>query len=461
MTLGQKIKQARESKYLSQEELAEKLGVSRQAVSKWENDNAIPQGLNRELMSQVLGLDLTSSETENSYKHKMNLWGWLGWGIVIILTVLLVTIICTRNNDKKISGKETETVTENNAEIQGLEIPSAFPMELIFASGAGGWSTVISLYEDGHFNGQYMDVEMGTRDEIDFPNGTIYVSEFSGQFENITQIGDFTYYMSLHELAVSTLDGDEWFVDGTRYIGTEPYGFEQGREFILHTPQMPVEGLPERFLSWWPSWLFTESELERPEKLSCYGLYNMEMGYGFFTYGEDYNAEPGFNENSTEPAAIETLTFGSTYKDMTSLGEPNSITPIDDESIIINKGHYVTAEYDGLTVTLSAKEDFTLTPVSNIVAITAVADTYTDSRGLKVGTSKEELMQKYSMSESDFLSGKENEEQYHIHNNFMTHDIPAYDSFYVSDDGEIPVILIYLIKDDCINGILLRHLTAD
>lgn len=39
MTLGQRIQKGRKETGLSQEELAEQLGVSRQAVSRWENDN--------------------------------------------------------------------------------------------------------------------------------------------------------------------------------------------------------------------------------------------------------------------------------------------------------------------------------------------------------------------------------------------------------------------------------------
>ncbi len=40
-TTGQKIKRLRTEKDISQEELASALGVSRQAVSKWEQDQAL------------------------------------------------------------------------------------------------------------------------------------------------------------------------------------------------------------------------------------------------------------------------------------------------------------------------------------------------------------------------------------------------------------------------------------
>lgn len=42
MTLGEKIQQLRKTKNLSQEQLAEKLNVSRQAVSKWEIGESLP-----------------------------------------------------------------------------------------------------------------------------------------------------------------------------------------------------------------------------------------------------------------------------------------------------------------------------------------------------------------------------------------------------------------------------------
>ena len=43
MTLGEQIQACRKKAGLSQEALAEKLGVSRQAVSRWELDSALPE----------------------------------------------------------------------------------------------------------------------------------------------------------------------------------------------------------------------------------------------------------------------------------------------------------------------------------------------------------------------------------------------------------------------------------
>jgi len=42
MTLGKRIQELRKQNNFSQEQLAEKLEVSRQAISKWELDQSIP-----------------------------------------------------------------------------------------------------------------------------------------------------------------------------------------------------------------------------------------------------------------------------------------------------------------------------------------------------------------------------------------------------------------------------------
>ena len=54
MTLGQNIQAARKAKGLSQETLAEQVGVSRQALGKWEKDTALPSLDNLRTLAAVL-----------------------------------------------------------------------------------------------------------------------------------------------------------------------------------------------------------------------------------------------------------------------------------------------------------------------------------------------------------------------------------------------------------------------
>ena len=42
MTFGEKLKEARKESGLSQEQLAEKMSVSRSAIAKWETDKGMP-----------------------------------------------------------------------------------------------------------------------------------------------------------------------------------------------------------------------------------------------------------------------------------------------------------------------------------------------------------------------------------------------------------------------------------
>ena len=68
MTIDQKILQLRTSKGISQEELAEMLGVSRQSVSKWEMGQALPQ------IDKVLQLsEIFSVSTDELLHDKMDI----------------------------------------------------------------------------------------------------------------------------------------------------------------------------------------------------------------------------------------------------------------------------------------------------------------------------------------------------------------------------------------------------
>ena len=65
--------------------------------------------------------------------------------------------------------------------------------------------------------------------------------------------------------------------------------FSNDENLIEHVTQfvdkrLRKEGLPEDFLSWYPGWNFADADGNLPDTLSCFGIYNVKMGYGFFAY---------------------------------------------------------------------------------------------------------------------------------------------------------------------------------
>ena len=58
MNLGEKIKECRKQAGFSQEPLAERINVSRQAITKWETNKGIPDIANLIAISDEFGLSL-------------------------------------------------------------------------------------------------------------------------------------------------------------------------------------------------------------------------------------------------------------------------------------------------------------------------------------------------------------------------------------------------------------------
>lgn len=58
MSLGNHLFHARKKKGLSQEEVAEKLGISRQTVSKWETDETLPDICQSKRLAMLYGVSL-------------------------------------------------------------------------------------------------------------------------------------------------------------------------------------------------------------------------------------------------------------------------------------------------------------------------------------------------------------------------------------------------------------------
>lgn len=98
MTLGQRIQELRKGIGLSQEELGERMGVSRQAVSKWEGDQTIPEldkliGLSKLFglpVGQLLGVEqpVPPPVTGKPSRRQKLLLG----GISAVLLALLIAV---------------------------------------------------------------------------------------------------------------------------------------------------------------------------------------------------------------------------------------------------------------------------------------------------------------------------------------------------------------------------------
>lgn len=79
MTFGEKLKEARKEAGFSQEQLAEKMSVSRSAIAKWETDKGMPDVNNLKVIAQLLNVsvDYLLDEDEkisfNEIKEVINL----------------------------------------------------------------------------------------------------------------------------------------------------------------------------------------------------------------------------------------------------------------------------------------------------------------------------------------------------------------------------------------------------
>ncbi|CKG37984.1 transcriptional regulator [Streptococcus pneumoniae] len=98
MNLGEQLKKLRESKGFSQEDVAKKIGVTRQAVYKWENDKSYPDIDNLILLSEMYNVTLDElikgnqdfkkkihSDAEDEDFEKGNEYGfYIGCGLLIL-----------------------------------------------------------------------------------------------------------------------------------------------------------------------------------------------------------------------------------------------------------------------------------------------------------------------------------------------------------------------------------------
>ena len=102
LSISEKLKQARLAANLTQEELAEKVGVSRQTVSNWENGRSYPDIVSVIVLSDVYDITLDSllkgdaemikhlkNSTDVTKSNKQVVIGLAIFGVVVIIGFLI------------------------------------------------------------------------------------------------------------------------------------------------------------------------------------------------------------------------------------------------------------------------------------------------------------------------------------------------------------------------------------
>ena len=104
MTVGQRIAQKRKEKGLSQEALGERLGVSRQAIYKWESDAALPE------IEKLVNLSREFDEMHQVYQ-----------GVVSVVNYIRDDVdrelYSMTNRMEELSQRQTGLTAEHSAEV--------------------------------------------------------------------------------------------------------------------------------------------------------------------------------------------------------------------------------------------------------------------------------------------------------------------------------------------------------
>ncbi len=213
--------------------------------------------------------------SQQEYEDMIQKWEKkkIGYGLYPAEVQTLETVESTLKDLREFLQIKEEPVEEQSSVFEKI------PQEFVFTSGAGGWETVITINSDGTFTGEYKDSEMGDTGE-NYPNGTMYICNFKGKFTSPKQVDEYIYSMKLEYLDQEKNLGDEYYEEGTRYLVSEPYGFDHADEFLIYFPGIAIANLPDGFTNWLNAFL----NVQTTEIFPYYGIYNVGGEKGFVSY---------------------------------------------------------------------------------------------------------------------------------------------------------------------------------
>ncbi len=88
--IGKTLKEIRKQNHLTQQEFAEKFGVTYQAVSKWENNKSIPDITILKQICNIYNLDMNELLSVEKKEKKKKAISKIGIGVFVIIFILLI-----------------------------------------------------------------------------------------------------------------------------------------------------------------------------------------------------------------------------------------------------------------------------------------------------------------------------------------------------------------------------------
>ena len=224
----------------------------------------------------------------------------------VVLAAVLATCVmgCGKEDVENLFGKDnaaeveasveaasvSEEAAESLSEETGADEASDVNFELLsqydycFSSGAGAWIDEFEINADGTFKGDFHDSDMGDTGD-GYPNGTIYLCQYSGQFDNIRKVDDYTYVMDIKQINNDTEYKEETIVDEVKYVPTDPYALSETKEIHIYLPGKPMSEIDEEIQVWLH--FMDLGEENKPEALESIALVNLPNNYGIVASKKD------------------------------------------------------------------------------------------------------------------------------------------------------------------------------
>ena len=116
MNFSQKLKEIRKNEGLSQEQLAEKIGVSRQAITKWETEKGLPDVENMIIIAEIFKITLDELLRDSAVKQEQEM--------PVYTSETIYDIDCEKHFDVNIGSAATIILTSGTDEKLHIKLSS-------------------------------------------------------------------------------------------------------------------------------------------------------------------------------------------------------------------------------------------------------------------------------------------------------------------------------------------------